>query len=77
MLRKAASAAPRLAEHLGDGLAEGLFVVRVQCTELADDEGLFECGEDGFDGGGFEKPCGLPFLDPHFAEGGTGSEAAR
>jgi hypothetical protein len=63
-----------LSERLGDGVAEGVAVGWSERAELPDDEGLFQGGEDGLDGGGFEQPCGLPILKPDLAQDGVGAK---
>jgi hypothetical protein len=50
------------------GLAEDGLIAGIPCAELADDESLFESGEDGFDGGGLEQTRALPPADPRLAK---------
>jgi hypothetical protein len=57
-----------LSERFGDGLAEDRLIAGIQRAELADDESLFESGEDGFDGGGLEQTRALPPADPRLAK---------
>jgi hypothetical protein len=60
--------AQELSEHLSDGLSKRCLVGGVEDAELADDEGLFQSGEDRLDSGRFEQAGGLPLLDRHLSD---------
>ncbi len=64
------------ADDLADGGPKGGLVFSVQGAELADDETLFEGGDDRLDGGGLEQSGALPVAQPDFAEGGGNSAAS-
>jgi hypothetical protein len=62
------------ADDLAEGGPKGGLVFSVQVAELADDEALFEGGDDRLDGGGLEQSGALPVAQPDLAEGGRWAE---
>ncbi len=74
--RAGLAAVPELPQNLADGIFESGLVGGGEGAELADDEGLFQRGEDRLDGGGFEQPGRLPVPQPDFAECWAGAELA-
>ena len=52
-----------LSQNLREHLAQGVLVAGREIAHAADDEGLFECGQDWFGERWFEQPGGLPVND--------------
>lgn len=58
----------KLSEHLSDRLSKRRLVGSVEDAELADNEVLFQSGEDRLDCGGFEQAGGLPLPDQYVSD---------